>query len=147
MLRSVVDFIRYNGEKGMTIKAYIYAAYFRTCILICNKYKKGKLEDMLGERNQESSLEMTPESLRIAKLVSRHVNRIAGHTPWESKCMVRAMTAQKLLAEKNIETTLYLGVGKNQDGSMRAHAWLRYGRYCVTGEGSGECTVVAKFKK
>ena len=147
MLRSVVDFIRYNGEKGMTIKAYIYAAYFRTCILIYNKHKRGKLEDMLGERNQESSYGVNPKELRTAKLVSRHVNRIAEHTPWESKCMVRAMTAQKLLSEKNIETTLYLGVGKNQDGSMRAHAWLRYGTYCITGGGSGECVVVAKFKK
>ena len=147
MIRSVIDFIRYNGEKGMTIKAYIYAAYFRVCILIYNQHNREKLEAMLGERNQESSLEMKKEELRIAKLVSRHVNRIAGHTPWESKCMVRAMTAQKLLAEKHIETTLYLGVGKNETGGMRAHAWLRYGSYCVTGEGDSGCAVVAKFKK
>lgn len=147
MLRSVIDFIRYNGEKGMTIKAYLYAAYFRVCILFFNKRHKEKLESMLGEKNQESSFEITKEELKVAKLVSRHVNRIAGHTPWESKCMVRAMTAQKLLAEHHIETTLYLGVGKNEAGGMRAHAWLRYGTYCVTGEGNMGCAVVAKFKR
>lgn len=147
MLKRVVNFIRYNKEKRLTVKAYLYAAYFRICILIDNRHKKKKLEGMLGERGKESSYEMNPEELHMAKVVAAHVNRIATHTPWESKCMVRAMTAQKLLEEMKIETTLYLGVGKNRDGSMRAHAWLRYGKYCVTGEGSGECRVVAAFKK
>lgn len=142
-----MDFIRYNKEKEITIKAYIYGAYFRNRIIVFQKSNKRTLEKMLGKPGKESSYTINREELQMAKLVSRHVNRIAEHTPWQSRCMVRAMTAQKLLEEKKIETTLYLGVGKNQDGSMRAHAWLRCGRYCVTGEGNGECVVVAKFKK
>ncbi len=147
LVKRLLDFIKYNGEKGMTIKAYVYAAYFRMCVLVLNKKDNEKLERMLGERGQESSYEETKENYRIAKLVSRHVNRIAEHTPWESKCMVRAMTAQKLLNEKGIETTIYLGVGTNEQGGMRAHAWLRCGTYCVTGGGDTECAIVAKFKK
>lgn len=147
MIRRIINFIKYNGEKGMTIKAYIYAAYFRMCILILNRKNNEKLEKMLGERGQESCYEETRENYRIAKLVSCHVNRIAAHTPWESKCMVRAMTAQQLLHEKGIETTVYLGVGTTEQGKMRAHAWLRCGNYCVTGGGDTQCTVVAKFKK
>lgn len=144
MIKSIIGFFKYNTEKGMTIKSYIYAAFFRFCILVL---KKQKLEKMLGERNQESSYEETEEHYKIAKMVARHVNRIAGNTPWESKCLVRAMTAQKLLAEKKIQTTLYLGVGTDEKGGMRAHAWLRCGKFCVTGEGDTGCSVVAKFLK
>lgn len=147
MIKRLMNFLKHNKDKKMTVKAYVYAAYYRMCILFFNKRHKEKLENMLGERNAESSYEMKQEELQIAKKVSRHVNRVAGHTPWESKCMVRAMTAQRLLKERNIETTLYLGVGTNEDGSMRAHAWLRYGEYCVTGEGASGCAVVARFKK
>lgn len=147
VVKRLRDFIKYNDEKGMTVKAYIYAAYFRMCILILNKKNNEKLESMLGERGQESSFKETKETYRVAKMISKHVNRIAEHTPWESKCMVRAMTAQKLLNERGIECTIYLGVGTTEEGGMRAHAWLRCGEYCVTGEGDTECAVVAKFKK
>lgn len=144
---NIVDFIRYNGEKGMTIKAYIYAAYFRWFILRYQKKNPQKFRSVLGQENEESSTEVKPEELKIVRLVSRHVSRVAGNTPWESKCLVQAMTAQKLLNERKIETTLYLGVGYEKDGSMRAHSWLRYGNYCVTGGGDTGCAVVAKFKK
>lgn len=147
MVKRLMNFIKYNGEKEMTIKSYLYAAYFRMCILILNKRDNERLERMLGERGQESPYEVSKENYQFAKKVSRYVNRVAGHTPWESKCMVRAMTAQKLLSEKGIETTIYLGVGTNEQGGMRAHAWLRCGNYCVTGGGDTECAVVAKFKK
>lgn len=147
MVKKLLRFIKYNGEKGVTIKVYFYAAYFRMCILILNKKHNERLEKMLGQRGKESPYEETKENYRIAKQISRQVNRIAEHTPWESKCMVRAMTAQKLLNEKGIETTIYLGVGTNEQGGMRAHAWLRCGTYCVTGGGDAECAVVAKFKK
>lgn len=144
MIKGIIGFIKYNKEKEMTIKAYIYAAFFRMCILAL---KKQKLEKMLGERGQETPLEETEENYKVARMVARHVNRIANHTLWESKCLVRAMTAQKLLKEKNIHTTLYLGVGKNEEGGMRAHAWLRCGKYYVTGEGECGCAMVAKFKR
>ena len=147
MIKRTIGFLKYNKDKGMTVKAYVYAAYYRMCILFFNRRHKEKLEEMLGERNAETSYDMTKEELQIAKKVSRHVNRVAEHTPWESKCMVRAMTAQRLLKEYNIETTLYLGVGTDVNGGMRAHAWLRYGEYCVTGGGDTGCAIVAKFKK
>ena len=147
MIKHLWNFVKYNNEKNITIKAYVYAAYYRICILIWKDKQGEKLEKILGERGEESSYTESYETYRIAKNISRHVNRIAKHTPWESKCMVRALTAQKLLEERGIETTLYLGVGTKEDGTMRAHAWLRCGEYCVTGEGNAECAVVAKYKK
>lgn len=59
--------------------------------------------------------------------------------------MVRAMTARKILLKKGINSTLYLGVGK-EDGKMVAHAWLRCGQLYVTGGNGTGYAMVAKFK-
>lgn len=126
----------------MTVKIYMYTMFYRICILFL---PKPKLEKMMGERGEESEPEETLENLRIAKRISIHVNRITQHTLWESKCLVRAMTARKLLKEKGIHSTLYLGVGKD-DGKMVAHAWLRCGTCYVTGGNGKDYAMVAKFR-
>lgn len=100
---------------------------------------------MMGERGVESELTEDMDNMKIAKRVGIHVNRITQHTMWESKCLVRAMTARKLLKQKGIHSTLYLGVGK-EDGKMVAHAWLRCGQLYVTGGNGDGYAMVAKFK-
>ena len=136
------NYLRYNNEKWMTLKIYVYTWFYRMCILLL---PKTTLEKMLGERGAESTVEEPVETLRYAKRVGIHINRITEHTPWESKCLVRAMTARKLLKQKGIHSTLYLGVGKD-DGKMVAHAWIRCGHLYVTGGNGNGYAMVAKFR-
>lgn len=143
LFKALIDFIRLNGEKGMTIKAYIYAAFYRFKIKFV---PMKKIEKKMGTRGIESSRDVSVEDYRIAKLVAFHVNRITKHTPWESKCFVQALTAQKLLLKYGIESTLYMGV-KHEDGVMKAHAWLKCGGLYVTGGTGEEFAQVAKFVK
>lgn len=140
-VKRIVDYIKYNGEKWMTIQVYLYAAFYRWCILMIPKQR---LELMMGNRGQESSWVITNEQKDIVKLVSFHVGRVSKHTPWESKCLVRAMTAKKVLMNKRIPCTLYLGVGK-EEGKMIAHAWLRSGDMYVTGGTGKNFAIVTKF--
>ena len=72
------------------------------------------------------------------------MNRICNKTAWESKCLVRALTAQKLLKQKGIGSTLYLGCGYAED-KMVAHAWLRCGELYVTGGDGAGYAVGDKF--
>ena len=82
---------------------------------------------------------------KIASHISWVVTLISSKTPWESKCLVQALTAQRMLKSKGISTTIYLGVRK-EGNEMKAHAWLRCGEYYVTGGAIREqYTVVAKF--
>ena len=143
LYKAFIDFIRFNGEKWMTIKAYIYAAFYRFKIKFV---PMNKIEKKMGTRGLESTRDVSVEEYRIAKLVAFHVGRITRHTPWESKCFVQALTAQKLLLDKGIESTLYMGV-KQEDGLMKAHAWLRCGGLYVTGGTGEEFAQVAKFVK
>ena len=138
---NIRSFIFENGEKLVTVKAYIYSFYYR---ILVDKLSPEKLEKRLGVRGKESAKEESIERLKIAKLYAFHVNRITCRLPWETKCFVRALTLRKLLMEKGIASTIYLGVFK-ENGKLKAHAWLRCGQLYLTG-GNGEgMAVVAKF--
>jgi hypothetical protein len=78
--------------------------------------------------------------------IGRAVRTAARNTPWESKCLAQAMTARVLLGAVGIPYVLLLGVARDQDNAMEAHAWVLAGRASVTGSnGFGRYTVVAAF--
>lgn len=142
MIRRVIDFLRYNGEKWMTITVYAYVAYYRLCILLL---PMTRIEKMMGIRGEESEAEIRPETIKLAKLVGFHVNRVTEHLPLKRKCFVRSLTARKLLMKRGVNSTLYMGVGL-EDGKMIAHAWLRCGQLYVTGGNGNGYSTVARFK-
>jgi len=129
----VVSFLKRNHTKRLTLAVWGYAAWYRFCIRFM---PMKKLQPRFGVAGEESAKEASEEAYQYARLVGVRVARSASKTPWESKCLVRALTAQKLLKKKKIESTMYLGV-KKEEGKMVAHAWLRVGTLYVTG-GNGE---------
>lgn len=140
---SLINFIKDNKFKTETLLSYIYSAVYRLQILLI---KPKHMKKHWGEEGKESVEKETREIYKYAASVSRIVNRICTKTSWESKCLVRALTAQKLLKRKRIHSTMYLGC-KMDEGKMVAHAWLRCGEMYVTG-GNGVSdgyAVVDKF--
>ena len=94
----------------------------------------------------ESIFDVSDEKIVTAREIRRLVLQVCNHTPWQSKCLVRAMLTQHLLKQRNISSTLYLGVNKNQSGEMQAHAWLRCGEiFIMGGENKNDFIEVAKF--
>lgn len=144
LLRSCRTFLKLDFNiKIRFIKAFIYTGCARAFILFI---PFNKLRKRMGKLKEESPDNVDINTYSEAKGVSEIVNIISRHTPWESKCLVQALTAQKLLKEKGIYTTLYLGVRKDKDNNMLAHAWLRCGEYYVTGGANRHgYAVVAKF--
>jgi hypothetical protein len=136
------DFILKNHEKGLTLKIYIYSFYYRFCI---NHIKMSKIEKMMGERGAQSKEDESEENLKFARLVAFHANRVTEHMPWEAKCYTRSLAIAKILKEKGIDTTIYMGVA-NEGGNMKAHSWIRCGKMYLTDPMMGEYTTVAKFK-
>lgn len=138
-------FIRYNEHKAITLKAWVLSARYRFQMLYADTKKLNKKWGIEGE---ESSYEATPEEYRFCKKVSYAVNQVCSKTRWESKCLVRALTAQKLLAEKGIESTLYLGCKLDENKKMVAHAWIRVGQLFVTGGNGAKdgYAIVDRFK-
>ncbi|MDD5937239.1 MAG: lasso peptide biosynthesis B2 protein [Clostridiales bacterium] len=142
-LRRGVHFLRNNHNKSLSIYAFLLAGWYRFCILC---FPMRITEKKFGKRGIESPQELPENQQKYGEKISRIANRICNQTKWQSKCLVRAMVAQKLLTRKHISSTLYLGVKKEND-KLIAHAWLRTGRlYCTGGDGK-DFTIVAKFCK
>ena len=146
MLKLIYNFLFRTKRRSLTIKAIFYAAVARFRIRF---FPGSKLHRYLGENGVETPAEelIDKELRRNFRFVADRVASAAKRMPWESKCLVQAMVAQRLLRDYGMKSTLYLGVGRDEkeNGKMVAHAWVRCGIHYVcggTGEGYG---VVATF--
>ncbi len=103
--------------------------FFRMSILF---FPFKKVANRMGKIGEESSSKYDYDKHEYIMKVSYVVNKMSRYTPWESLCLVQALTAQVLLNAKKIDTTIYLGISK-QEKKMLAHAWLRCGDKILTG--------------
>ncbi|WP_169086953.1 lasso peptide biosynthesis B2 protein [Paenibacillus sp. PL91] len=92
-----------------------------------------KIAPTLGQYMKETESETSADH-RQSLVHIRHAIQIASsHTPWDSKCLARALAGMKMLERRGISSTLYLGTAKDEAGKLIAHAWLRSGSLYVTG--------------
>lgn len=113
-----------------------------TLIIIPFKY----INKMVGnKKGLESNNVVDIEEYIHLRRVRWGVEKAALYTPWKSKCLVKAITAQILLKAKKINSTLYLGVNR-ADNNMEAHAWTKVGDIMITGAVESEYfTEISRF--
>jgi hypothetical protein len=138
-------FLRLNFKtKLLYIEAFLHLGRAR----YLKSISFSKVAPTLGEQMKESSYELIEADKEILANVSRAINIMSRYTIWESQCLVKAMAAMKMLEKREIDSTLYLGTAKDENGGLIAHAWLRSGPYYITGaEVMDRFTVVSEFSK
>jgi hypothetical protein len=138
-------FLRLNFKtKLLYIEAFLHLGMAR----YLKSISFSKVAPTLGEQMRESSYELIAADKEILANVSRAINIMSRYTIWESQCLVKAMAAMKMLEKRKIDSTLYLGTAKDENGGLIAHAWLRSGPFYITGaEVMDRFTVVSKFSK
>lgn len=100
----------------------------------------------LGKQVAEGEQKEEPSSIPRSRHIGWAVRAVAAYTPWQSACLVQALAAKRMLQRRRIPSTLYLGVAKDKDASMQAHAWVRCNGAILTGEaGHQRFTVIASF--
>lgn len=86
---------------------------------------------------------------RQAWRIGRLCALAARYTPWEAKCLVQAIMARAWLGYYGIPYVVQIGVMKSPAGegeTFKAHAWVRVGRYAVSGgEGHRAFTVLSSY--
>lgn len=83
---------------------------------------------------------------REARMVHELMESMFRHIRWKDSCLIRALTAKRILNSMGEKCTLYMGVAQIEGQSMTAHAWLRCGKCIVTGgESMSAYTVTATF--
>ena len=135
-IKTIIRWIKKLWGMERKVKWIVVQTFFLSGIVrwLLLKIPFKKLQPYLGKYNEESSENKECKEYEEAKDISRVVELVSHHTPWESKCLVQAIVAQYLLKKKRISTTLYLGVCRDENGELKAHAWLRCGQITVTGE-------------
>lgn len=112
------------------VQAFVLSGYVRFLMLFIsfNKYAK-----RMGVRGKESQSEVDNEIMEIAVHITKIVKTTCAYTKWESKCMVQALTSKWMLKRRGINSTIYFGIKKDEEGKLKAHAWLRVGNKILTG--------------
>jgi len=130
------------GLKILLVQAFMLLGFVRLAIMVI-PFRFLALN--LGKQMQEAPEDDYGESDYVHQ-ISWAIQLVSRYTPWESKCLVQAITGKIFLRQRRLNNTLYLGVAKSRENKMVAHAWLFCGKSVVTGaEGSGDFTVVGKF--
>lgn len=132
-MNDLAKFIGYSSErKGLVAEALVLSAYYR--YLIRKKPFKSYCSSIGTERYETAEERIADPVLRETKYA---VASVCKRTPWESKCLVQALTAKKMLNRRGFPCTLYMGVMPDKEKGMVAHAWLRCGTAYVTGGNGG----------
>lgn len=98
----------------------------------------------LGEHRAEAA----PVEVNLERLlpVIRAVNRAIKYSPFKGKCLSQALCGFLMLRVRGLPADFYLGVNKDETGDVIAHAWLRSGKYFVTGQtGHRKYVVISVF--
>jgi hypothetical protein len=70
---------------------------------------------------------------RAPERITWAVTAVAARVP-RASCLTQALAATLILARHGQAATLRVGVAKNDDGSLRAHAWLESDGQAILGE-------------
>lgn len=104
------------------------------------------LAPALSRHLKQSPIKEDDNKLAVTRQIGRVIETVSRHTPWESKCLIQAITGKILLRHYCLSNTLYLGVVKDKNKKMVAHAWLHSGDVVVTGGFSTQkYTIVSQF--
>lgn len=145
MLHKIKTFILLDFElKLLFLEAFIYLGWARILKIL----PFSKVFPSLGQQMEETSLSPIDANKVTLQKVSQAINLMSRYTFWESQCLVKAIAGMKMLEKRGVESTLYLGTAKDEQGKLIAHAWLRSGPFYISGsEGMEKFTVVSKFAK
>lgn len=126
-------------------EAFFYLSYARLLKVL----PFSKVTSTLGFELGHSQVEVNNEGhLKILRDISSAIYFVSRFTPFESMCLVKAIASAKMLNRRNINSTLYLGTAKDENGLFIAHAWLRCGQFYICGvEEMHKFTTIAYFSK
>lgn len=144
-------------ERRLFLEAVFWCAVARLAILFIPFHKYlwllGKPQNSTGEPKPSNPFDNeshTPEienQETLTTQIGKAVHRASRHVPWKTRCLVEAIAAKRMLLRRKIKCTIYLGVAKENNGEMIAHAWLKSKNIVLTGgKNLKKFTVVSIFE-
>lgn len=102
------------------IRLGLYILPFQTIVKLVNRFDHSDEIRVVQDRDYQE---------RVARTVERASRRLLG----ENACLTQALTSQLILKRRGINARLRIGVQKNEQGIMQAHAWVENDGLVVIG--------------
>jgi hypothetical protein len=132
------------ADRWLLVEAACWLSMARLAILLLPFCR---IAPFLGRHMAESpQADRLPGQGAQVRRLGWAVKTMSRHMPWECTCLVQALAGKMLLRRRGFPSTLYLGVAREADMTLAAHAWLRCGSVILTGaSGHHQFKVVATF--
>ena len=140
-MKLLKTFFRLPLKLKLTIpRVFVLMAYYKYLV---HHRPFSELAPKIGTLGYETPLQTTTRDARaFHELMEAMFRRIK----WKDSCLIRALTAKRILNSMGEKCTLYMGVSQKEGQGMTAHAWLRCGKRIVTGaDAMAGYTVTAIF--
>ena len=79
--------------------------------------------------NYMKQVELNNNDSNLASLVLIAIKRALKILPYKPKCLVNSIVAKKMLDKRGIKSILFLGLNKNINNKLYAHAWLKISNF------------------
>ncbi|MCK5028334.1 MAG: lasso peptide biosynthesis B2 protein [Bacteroidales bacterium] len=100
---------------------------------------------VLGEFKKEIEVDVNENQLQLIDVLRKNKRRLKKRLPWKVKCFEEAIAVKKVLEKHQIKSTIYLGVSKDKNSKLIAHAWLKIGSDFISGKKGYEKFSVVGF--
>ncbi|MCD4832982.1 MAG: lasso peptide biosynthesis B2 protein [Bacteroidales bacterium] len=94
---------------------------------------------------KEVAIEINSGQKELIQMLRKNIRRWKRYLLWRVKCFEEAIAAKKVLEKYKINSTLYMGVDKNAEKELIAHAWLKVGNEIIIGKKGFDKFVVVGF--
>jgi hypothetical protein len=117
------------GELGLLVRAALTVGVVRMALWLLPARTVMKAALRPRGRRSDANDRAFPDPETIA----RAVRVVARRVPYAS-CLTQAVSTQALLARGGCASDLKIGVGRDTNGSFRAHAWLEVQGRVIIGD-------------
>ena len=117
-------------DRVLVAEAVVAVAAVRLALAVVRFQKLLMLMEKASVRFRARQLEQRPPASRIVWAIDATTRRL----PQCNSCLPRALAARFLLARWGYPAELSIGVAKNNDGELEAHAWVETLGKVVIGE-------------
>lgn len=117
------------SEKWLLLKAWMLLSWIRIALLTL----RFKLTQRLLKRFNARPPERLRQDPLPARRVARLVNAASRVAPGGNHCLTKALAAECLLVRRGYPAEMKLGVARDEDGKLVAHAWVQCQGHALVG--------------
>ena len=118
------------STRWLFAEAVFTAAYVKATLMFLPFRRVAR---WLGHSTNQNDEHAVPMHANLVKEIGFAIKLCDRYTPWPTECYTKSLTAKIMLKRRQIPSTLYFGLRKDDQDGLKGHAWLHCSGITVTG--------------